>query len=375
MRVSIQKLIEAIEPISFLVSKTKIPILANVKISSQGNGIFAEATNLETFVRIKLYKYQVDDYEKTPVDCVLVNVKDLKDIIALYKDSGATYIDIYSEGSKAIFETNISSTFTLKNEDELCFVDITVPDFELKYTAPMYAFMHGLKKALNFTPPPNSNNHNMKNISLESEDEGKLSIVGTDGCRFARISVYSGLGELDHRISEEATKFLLKCNKLFDGNRMRIFSSKGKLHFENDNSERIHVFTTVSDELFPNWKAIIPSKDKFHVRLFSDEMIKRMKRLKAKTKNASPQFYIDFADGDIAFTSNDPFGSLKEIPDRFKIMSANGTIKTAYNPDFFIDAINATEQNEFDFKIYEDSNIASIEGSDFYSLIMPIRIE
>lgn len=375
MKVSMSDLVEAIEPISLLVGKSKTPKLANVKISSSNQGIFAEATNLETFVRIRIDEYPFATSDDLIEDKVIVNAKDLKDIIALYKNSQVTHVDISSQEDQAIFETDISSTFMLRNMDEDSFVDVNIPELELKYIAPTQALMSGIKRALKFTPSPDSPNHEMRNISLESESERILSVVGTDGFRFARISVYNGSGVLNHRISEESAKFLLKCSRLFDGKTVRILESEGKLHFKNNDSDKIHVFVPISNDEFPDWRRVIPSNEKFHVRFSTDEMTNRMKRLKAKTKGAFSTFIIDFEDGNIVFSSKDPFGSLKEVPEEFEIKKSNGAIKAAYNPDFFIDAINAVEENEFDLKIYKDYNIASIEGSDFYSLIMPVRLE
>ncbi len=210
---------------------------------------------------------------------------------------------------------------------------------------------------------------------VADDDHKLLRMVSTDGSRLS-CTGYALPMELDHsgligvlipkKGLNEVAKFLAP-----EG--MVQFGLTESYLIVNNNTETIIIRLLEGD--FPKYEAILMKDDHFVVNLSKDSFTKMLKRMSILSSDNYRAAIFKFGPGQLLITATNP--DIGESKEEMSIDFDGDPIEAAFNPRFFIDALNVIDDDEVMIYIYSKDKPCFVEGSvdkNYLSVIMPMRI-
>ncbi len=212
--------------------------------------------------------------------------------------------------------------------------------------------------------------------TLREEEVGIIRMVSTDGSRLAKDD-FSFEGEAPLATGEGILipkKGLYEVAKFLDqGNSVRIGVKDNNLVIKKQ-EETLIIRLLEGD--FPEYKDIIINKETaIPVKLSRQQFLMMLKRMSILSTEDYRSVIFNFMKDKLVITSTNPdIGESKEeMPIDFK----HDNIEAAFNPRYFIDALNVIDAETVNLHIIDDEMPCKLtaEGDqDFITVIMPMRI-
>ncbi len=214
---------------------------------------------------------------------------------------------------------------------------------------------------------------NLSGIYFENAGDSKLRLVATDGHRLSLVEkVIEGGVVLDGGLVVpkkgvgEIKKILKLSEKINMGFGDNFFMAEG---------EDIVLFTRLIDAEFPDYKQVTPESTKIDVVVERDQFLSALKRVSilSSEKTRSVKLKLD-AEGITLLSVSPEVGEAREtVPLEYD----GDVVELGFNSRYLIDVLEVVGSDSVKLGFIDELSpavIKPLEGEDFVSVIMPMRV-
>ena len=210
---------------------------------------------------------------------------------------------------------------------------------------------------------------------IETDTHQIVRMVSTDG---SRLSTVDQIYEKDVNLPIESSvlipkKGLNEVNKFLEPAGVVQIGFKDN-HFIVKKEVETIIIRLLEGE-FPNYSEIIKKREGHRIPLNRQMFLMTLKRMSIMSSDDYRGVIFKFSDDKLMITSTNP--DIGESKEEMGIEFKGDTIEAAFNPRFFIDAVNAINEEKVFLDIVDEEKpclIQGVEDKRFLSVIMPMRI-
>ncbi len=372
MKLTVNKsdIIEVLAKIQGLTGrKSNLAITENLLIRSGTDGIILIATDLESGFE-GFYPAQIQE-EGT----VAINAKTFYEIV---RELPTEEVRVHEVENRWIEIGNRKVLYHIVGMNPEDFPDhpqigdVAFVDF------PGEGFKKMIEKTVMIAGAPNDKRAHINGVLLENrskEDPAVLRLVSTDGSRLTLVdhelkSVPSGFADAGLIVPKRG---LSEVGKFLEGEEnVRIGTKDNKFIVKKENETFI---IRLLEGDFPKYEDIITRGKGHEIRLERLVFLKMLKRMSILSSETYKGVIFHFRENNLEITATNPDrGESKEDMD---IEYGGEPMQIAFNPRYFIDVLNAIEEDTVVLHIIDEEKPCLIDGEAdkrFLSVIMPMRI-
>jgi DNA polymerase-3 subunit beta len=348
--------------------KTTMPILNNVLIRASQEGIKVFATDREISL--------VAGYEAQVVHegDVTVSAKKLHEMIREI------------QGDTIHFQRNDQYIVTLTAQKAVYKIPgISADEFPIFVVSEDVKFfrMRGqmMKEMILKTAFSMSNDEVRKNLNgvffdSDTERQGVLKAVATDGHRLALANVYSG--DKDFLKLEKGIiiprKGVFEIRKLLESEAgdIMIGVQQGMCVIKTD-----HTMLKVSliDAEYPDYRRVLPAEKGIVVQFEKEAVLHALRRMSVISSERYSGVIVRLQNGKMILNSTNP--DVGEANDEIDVIYQGSELEIGYNVNYLIDAIEVIEEKNVIFEMgagVKPGVIRPVDNSNHFCIIMPLRI-
>lgn len=345
-------------------SRSTLPILANVLLRAEGKNLVLTATDLDVTIKKKVSASVEEE------GTITLPVNKLHSIA---RESGGSLISLQLKGDVCTIESGAFSTKIkgLPAEEFPPLADFPtegIVKLEQKKVKSM------LKRTV-YAVSKDENRYVLNGLFLNFK-EGKLTMVATDGRRLAMTEEEVELKKEESKEIIVPTKAVQELNRMLrEEGEIEIKITENQASFSAGDSKEeadIQIVTKLVEGAYPNYKQVIPAESKHRVSIEKEELLHAIKRADIMTSEKANSIKLTFSENNLLFTSNTP--EVGESRETMAINYSGEETSIAFNPQFFIDPLNALEEEEIHFEFTDQLSPGVIKVKQpFIYVIMPMR--
>ncbi len=352
--------------------KTAMPILSNVLIEARSDGrVVVTATDLEVGVSGE------HEADVSSPGSITISARHLYDIIrSLPKGT----VDIERmDNHWARIKSNVEG-----RKIEYKMMGMSPEDFQILpdvSKAKLFKVEPGvLKNMIEKTSYAVSNDetrYNLNGAYLESHGNGEFRMVATDGHRLSMLD--SKLCEQQEGFSSEAgviipRKGLLEIKRLLDDvkNECMMGLDGSNLIFKMDN---VSVVMRLIDGKFPDYKHVIPSKQKIEITLERKKLMDSFRRISILSNDKNLGIRIILEDDSLKISTSNP--DLGEAVEELEVEGIDEKITIGFNTKYLLDALSSIDTEKVLVSFEDDLSPCMIRPTSeekYTCVVMPMRI-
>ncbi len=214
-----------------------------------------------------------------------------------------------------------------------------------------------------------------------SFQEGKLTLVATDGRRLALIAK-----ELEFPVDQGGNlilpaKTVAELLRLLDkGEKLKIAFNERRVAFQiyTDNDESGFVGDTflvskVVEGNYPNYQQVIPKETHQRIKVERELLLQCVHRAALVTSEKSNSVKIKVSNNLLEITASSPdFG---EAHESLAVSYSGPDLQVAFNPQFVMDPLKALAKDEVFFEVKDEVSPGVFKTlENFLCVIMPVRL-
>ena len=229
--------------------------------------------------------------------------------------------------------------------------------------------MPNLLRILSIRSSQDETRKTLKGVLL-SFKEGKLTMVATDGRRLALV-------EHEVEFPAAAEKDIVLPSKVVS-EVMRALSTDGeaKITFEKSqvsfNLGDTQLYSKLLDEVYPNFRQVIPSNCNEHVVVDREMLLSAIDRVSVMTKDETNSIRLVFDQNELTVLSS--AAELGEARDIVPIKYNGPKIEIVFNPGFVMDPLKAIDEDDITIDLASGTSPALMKCSvPFLYVMMPLR--
>jgi DNA polymerase-3 subunit beta len=350
--------------------KTSLAITTNILIEAIGSQLVIRATDLETGYE-GMFPAEVDS-EGT----VAINARKLFEIVRDFPSQDITVNEIENHWIEIGQQSVEYHLVGMNDEDFPKIPRLDDIDFITLDSAALRAM---IEKTVYIVGASDDRRAHIIGIYMETlQNDGKnfMRMVSTDGSRMAKIDhAFEGASILpaDEGILVPK-KGLYEAAKFLDSDAaVRVGVKDNNLVIKKTDETLI---VRLLEGEFPEYHGIL-EKDEDCVSIHFDRqrflmMLKRMSILSTEDYRS---VIFNFNHGRLCITSTNP--DIGESKEEMEINFDDGPIEAAFNPRYFMEALNVIEQENVILDIVSDEKPCMLAGennNEFLTVIMPMRV-
>ncbi len=339
------------------------PVLANVLIEADENGVTLFTTNLDIGLR-GVYNSNV----KTPGKAT-TQAKNFHDILRELADGEVT-IKVDDDGRLRIFSGK--SKFTLATIPAVEFPAFPGYD-ESKLVNLDSAMVSTMIKKTSYAISQDETRLTLNGAFFEISPE-KVRMVATDGHRLALIErdgAFKVEETIKSIISRKAVQELAKL--LGEGDEpLKYMKQDNHMMFQKTN---LTMVVRLIDGAFPNYEQVIPKSHSCEGTLNSDQFSHALRRVSILADEKSRMVKLSFEQSTLSLTSEG--GELGDAKDEMEAEFSGEKLDIGLNALYLIDAVNAIDNEIVTVKMHDSLSplvMQSPEDPGVLSIIMPMRL-
>ncbi|MFB2531997.1 DNA polymerase III subunit beta [Paracoccus sp. p4-l81] len=372
MKIAIERaaLLKAVSQAQSVVERRNtIPILANVLIEAQGDGVSFRATDLDIEVVDKAPAH-VERAGATTVSAVMLHeiVRKLPDgaLVNLTADASTGRLSVQAGRSNF-------SLATLPRED---FPVMASSEYTANFAAPAPVLRRLFDKA-KFAISTEETRYYLNGVYLhvsQSEDGPVLRAVATDGHRLARIdaALPDGAGDMPGVIVPRKTVGELR--KLLDDDDMQIAVSvsETKVRFA---TPQITLTSKVIDGTFPDYSRVIPMGNTRRLEVDAADFAKAVDRVATVSSERSRAVKLSLDEDRLVLSVNAPDAGAAE--EELAVAYADEPLEIGFNAKYLQEIASQVDRENAVFLFNSSSDPTLMrEGGDMSAVyvVMPMRV-
>jgi DNA polymerase-3 subunit beta len=350
--------------------KTNLAITTNVIIEASESGIIIRATDLETGF-VGMFPADVDSEGS-----IALNARKLFEIVRDFP-SEAIHINEIENHWIEIGNDNVEYHLVGMNTEE--FPEIPKVDDTPFFEIDAESLNNMIERTVYISGASDDKRAHIIGIYLETLDDKKnktFRLVSTDGSRLAKADhLYDKKVELPSLQGILVPKKgMYELSKFLDDSGSVRIGIKGNYLVVKKESETIIIRLLEGD--FPKYHDIIAINKDFHTITMDRQlflmMLKRMSILSSEDYRSA---VFKFNDDKLNITSTNP--DIGESKEDMSIEFSGDPIEAAFNPRYFIEALNVITGEKVILSIFNDENPCMLQGHEdqgFLTVVMPMRI-
>jgi DNA polymerase-3 subunit beta len=347
--------------------KTTIPVLSNVLVEADGDGLILTATDLELGIRVSC------PAKVTKGGSTTLPAKRLLDYVRLLPDAELSIKVGENDSANIVCGRSKTRIAGMSRENFPEFP--TVPDVVTKI--PAKTLIHAISKTV-FAVANEESRYTLIGALLIVRPES-LVMVATDGHRLA----YFEAAETHEGVADEVRALVPK----------KAMAELLKLASEGDNSWTVefatdenHLFFRCGSRLlstrkltgqFPDYERVLPSEKHSAISLNREEALLAVRRVAQFADDRSRAIRFELTEGvlELGASGSDAGESEETIPVEY----SGEKLKVGFNSQYVADFLNVaeTEMVELQLKDAESAGqlqLVGAEGYDYRYVVMPMRI-
>lgn len=350
--------------------RNTIPILSNVLIESNSEGIFITATDLEVGMKA-FYPAKILKSGKITISAKKLYeiTKELPDKEILFKSKDNSWVEI--KCGKSVF--NIVGLAA----DEFPYFPEPENDRFIKINSSIIKEM--IDKTY-FSISTDETKYNLNGIFFKTDDlnndEKTLSLIATDGHRLSMIKKRV----INHQIKELEKGVIFPKKGIFE---LKKITDDGQadieLGFMDNNAVIKKDFTFIIMRLvdgeFPDYKRVVPQNNDLVITVNKDFFYHSLKRISILSNEKSKGIKLTIKDNILELSSsNSEFGEAREELD---IEYQGPEITIGYNARYIMDVLQSQDSEKIEIHIKDHLSpglIKSYNDNDYLAVIMPMRL-
>jgi DNA polymerase III subunit beta len=202
-----------------------------------------------------------------------------------------------------------------------------------------------------------------------------VRMVSTDGSRLSKFDMTPGEGTVIP--SGESVlvpkKGLHEISKFLDSGGEVQIAVQGSYFMVQNSSEKLYI--RMLEGQFPRYVDIIFREDGYQIELEKEPFLNMLKRMSILCNDSYRAAVFTFDADELVINATNPdIGDSKED---MSIQYKGGKIEAAFNPKFFIDALNCIEDKNLVINLVSEDKPCLVEGANdksYLSAIMPMRV-
>lgn len=344
--------------------KTSLTITSDILIKAMGSQISITANDLET-VFLGTYTAQVETE-----GILSINSKKFFEIIREYPDNEIVVNEIENRWVEigkgdSIYHIvssdyeNFPETPVIENVE---FIEISSKDLKKMVEVSSVVNYSGEEKRIYVLGALIE--------KITTEDDERLRIVSTDS---RRLHCYSAKFTGNLNLPDESViipkKGLSELTKFIDGsnNTIKVGVKENHFIFQNQNES---IMIKLLEGEYPDYKPVINYEDMIPIEIERTMFSTLMKRVSILTSDDYKTVILNFGKNELVVTITNP--EIGESKERIMISFSEEEIKSAFNPKYFIDALNIFEDGIVVLNVKDSKSPCIIRGFNDDKLICVI---
>ena len=355
------KFLEGLQKVQNVVStKSTFQILSNVHIKADNNLLWLATTDMDVSITCSV------EAEVAEKGATTLPVRRLTSIVRELQEGPITF-DI--DGDDHATVQCASSFFKILGLPEADFPPLPKASGEFFFVLDKGALREMLAKTA-YAASLDETRRALNGV-LFSFQEGKLTLVATDGRRLALIE-----HEVDFP-AEKAVDFILPSKAvnelksiLSDSGQLKINAQKNQAIFEYDST----TFTSkLVDAVYPNYRQVIPGACEQRIVLPREDLMGAIRRVSLVNTDKSCSARFIFGNNQLCITSNSP--EVGEARETLPVKYNGREIPIVFNPEYVMDPIRTLDNDEIAIEL-TDSHAPTLIKCDlpFLYVLMPLRV-
>jgi DNA polymerase-3 subunit beta len=243
-------------------AKSPKPILANIRINCEGGSVSVYASNADSSIEISIGSANVDEPGVMLAPC--------QKITEILREVGDDEVSISSESS-GNYVRGASSEFMLPYENPSDYPEKQSIESSSKFTMKALVLSSMIKRVSFATSDVEHSRFGATTgVLFDLRQEGKLTLVGTDGRRMAVVTGPANKPAMTDElvVPEKVLRSLVRELGEFDGE-VEVRWNKQSVGFRTERAE----FCSIQVEgKFPRWEQVLPKNTRFAMRVKAQEL-------------------------------------------------------------------------------------------------------
>jgi len=351
--------------------KSSLAITANVLIKTTNNGIYIIATDLETGFEGQ-YPASIESE-----GVIAINARKLFEIVRDFPVDDIQITEIENHWIE-ISNDNIEYHIVGMNPDDFPAIpqinDVSFFEIHANLLKEM------IEKTVMVTGAPDDQRAHIigilfENVVSEENQTNFLRMVALDGSWLSKVdSTYSS----DIKLPPE-TKILIPKKGLIEVNRFLANTGTVMIGIKDNHfivkkpSETLMIRLLEGD--FPEYYSILEKADSYDVRLDNQVFTMMLKRMSILSSDNYKSVIFHLEKNKLTISSTNP--DIGESKEDMVVEYSGKPIEIAFNPKYFIETLNAIEEDTVVISIINDEKPCIISGekdNHFISVIAPMRL-
>ncbi len=351
-------------------TRATMPILNNVLIEAEGDGISLTTTNLDLGIRCTIKANVLEPGAVTlPVRKLATIVRELPSLDVSFETTGNHQAKIASGGSKFLLMGLGKEEFPV------------LPTFskDRSFTIEQ-ARLGEMLRSVSYAQSTDEARYILNGVYFNFED-GKLILVATDGRRLALIS-----RELEFPPEQAGhviipAKTAAELARLLDqGQQVRVSFSDKQVAFDVETASEesgltggIYLVSKIVDGNFPNYNQVVPKETHQRIKLERELFLQCVHRAALVVSDKGGSVKLSLTENLLEVSASSP--ELGESHESMDIEYNGPPIQVAFNPQFVMDPLKALTKDEIFFELKDEFSPGVFKLLDsFLCVIMPLRL-
>lgn len=349
--------------------KTSLAITENVLIRASGDEIIMSATDLETGFE-GVYPAVVES-----PGVMAVNARKIHDIVKMFPTD---YINMEELDNRWIEISSDKVEYHLVGMNPEDFPDIPKVEEVDFLIMNSESFKKMIEKSIVISVAGDEKREHMIGVSMERLSRGREKIIRMVSTDIKRLSTVDYLCDKNSNFSEAENiiipkKGLAEVNKFLEIEGDVNLGVKGNHFIVKKDNETI-IINLLEGE-FPQYHDLLNIDDSFDVEFDRNLLLMMLKRMAIITSDEYRGVTFNLENNELIIRATNP--NVGESKESISIDFDREKVEVAFNPRYFIEALNYIESDKVLLNIKDNESACIIRGDEeelYINIIMPMKI-
>lgn len=350
---------------SAVPTKSTLPILSNVLLEADAEGLTLVATDLDLSIKTR------GEAEVTETGTITVPAKKLTEIVRELPSGSRVSVEVSGTRVKIKYEQGSSTIHGMDPED---FPQLPQIDAEKMVLLPTAILEKGVRRTAYAVS--NDETRQMLTGVLVQLKAGELGLVATDGHRLARATFRGDYKELAGRDLIVPKKALDQVVRLAAGEEtVRITVSKNFVVFEFGSTT---VYSRLIDGSFPNYEQVIPKQSARKIAVGREEFMGALRRVSVLSDTMTKQIKLHLKPERMELSVNT--ADVGEGHEAVPVDYSGEELAIGYNAAYLLEALKTIETDRIQIQLNTPTSPGLFvpekqePEEDLLCLVMPLRL-
>jgi DNA polymerase-3 subunit beta len=359
---ALQELLQVV--VSAVPAKSTLPILSNILVEADKEGLTLVATDLDISIRTR------GEAEVTEPGSITIPAKRVGEIVRELPDAD---IKIVVKDAKVKLTCG-NGSFTIVGLDPEDFPQLPQVDADKMVALPTGVLEKAVRRSAYAVS--NDETRQMLTGALLQFKDGELRMVGTDGHRLAKAAFKGDFKGLEGRDLIIPPKALSQVVRLASGTEVvNLNVSKNFAVFEVGPTT---IYSRLIDGNFPNYEQVIPKDNPKKLQVRRDELIAALRRVAVLSDSVTRQIKLSVKPERVELSVNT--ADVGEGQESISTEYSGEELSVGYNAAYLLDALRTMDSEEVTVQLNTPTSpgifVPAVQeaGEDILCLVMPLRL-